>query len=314
VEYLVLCSRAPGNELVAVECEALTGMKPGPDGLAVCGSVERIVQAAYLTTGIRSIAQGETIQALTADLIRQSFSADRFRIEFLSLSERLSTHKQDSILAIADAINGAPDLNHPQHRFLIIAYDGGFYFGEILTESTHSYQKHDAKPYRTSSSLPSQLARALVNLTYPARSILDPCCGTGSILLEACATGVTAFGMDRNPKMVGMTRRNLQHFGYEAVVQRGDAAQCTQTIEAVVTDLPYGRFLEHDDNNIKAILRQMAVLAPLGVYLAEQDISAWLQEAGYRKVNVYRVRKRAGMTRYIHRTQTSVYHEPYPSK
>jgi tRNA G10 N-methylase Trm11 len=276
--------------------------------------VDHLEQAAYLSKGMRLIAHGDTTQALIADLIRQSFSADRFRIECISLSERVSTHKQDAILAVADAINGAPDLNHPQQRFLLIAHESGFYFGEILAESARSYQKHDAKPFRTSSSLPSQLARALVNLTYPARSILDPCCGTGSILLEACAIGVIAFGMDRNPKMVGMTRRNLLHFRYEAVVQRGDAAQCTHTIEAVVTDLPYGRFLEHDENNIKVILRQMAVLAPLGIYLAEQDISAWLQKAGYQKVDVYRVRKRAGMTRYIHRAQKNEHYEPHSSE
>jgi tRNA G10 N-methylase Trm11 len=234
---------------------------------------------------------------------RQSISAERFRIEYSCLSERVTVHKQDAILAIADAINGAPDLAHPQRRFLIIVQDDRFILGEILVEAERSYQKHDGKPYRTSSSLPSQLARALVNLVYPARTILDPCCGTGSILLEACATGVTAFGMDHNPKMVGMTRRNLLHFGYQTVVQRGDARQCTQTVEAIVTDLPYGRFLEHDEDNIKAILRQMAILAPLGIYLAEQDISTWLQEAGYSKIDVLRVRKRAGMTRFVHRAR-----------
>ena len=303
MDYLVLCSRVPGNELVAAECEILTGGRPGSDGLAVCSSVERVNQAVYLSSGLHRIAHGTTLQALAAEVTRQSFSAERFRIEYTCLSGRVTEDKQDAILAIADAINGAPDLDHPQRRFLIIVQDDGFILGEILVEVERSYQKHDGKPYRTSSSLPSQLARALVNLVYPARTILDPCCGTGSILLEACATGVTAFGMDRNLKMVGMTRRNLLHFGYQAVVQRGDAHLCTQTVEAIVTDLPYGRFLEHDEANIKAILRQIAILAPLGVYLAEQDISAWLQEAGYNKIDVFRVRKRAGMTRFVHRAR-----------
>lgn len=303
MEYLVLCSRHPGNELVAAECEALTGGKPGSNGLAVCNTVDRVAQAAYLSKGIQLIAHGETLQALTENLSRLSYSTDRFRIEFISLTERASFHKQDAILAVADAIHGATDLSHPQHRFLIIVYDEGIYFGEILTEPRRSYRKHDAKPCRTSSSLPSQLARALVNLAYPARTILDPCCGTGSILLEACATGIAAYGMDHNPKMVEMTRRNLLHFGYEAVVQQGDASQCTHTSEAVVTDLPFGLFLKRDENDIKMILQQMAVLAPLGIYLDAQDISTWLHEAGYHKVDVYRLRKRAGLILFIHRCQ-----------
>jgi tRNA G10 N-methylase Trm11 len=311
VEYLVLCSRAPGNELVAAECEALIGGKPGLDGLAVCTTVDRVAQAAYLSMGVQLIAYGETFHSLVAETTRQDMCVERFRIEYISLSVQTFTHSQDAILAIANAIDGAPDLTHPNHRFLIIATDNGFYLTRIVVEAEHTYQKHDNKPYRTSSSLPSQLARALVNLAYPARTILDPCCGTGSILLEACATGVTAFGIDRNPKMVGMTRRNLQYFGYDAMVHRGSADDCTQTVDAVVTDLPYGRFLEKDEDNIKAILQQVAGLAPVGVYLTEQDISTWLQEAGYQKVDVYRVRKRAGMTRYIHRAKIYDYYEPH---
>jgi tRNA G10 N-methylase Trm11 len=303
VEYLALCSRAPGNDLITAECESLTGGKPGSDGLAFCKTIDHIGQAAYISTGMQLITQGATLQSLTENLTNQSFSRDRFRLGFKSLSEQDFIHKQEVILAVADAINGAPDLDNPQHRYLIIAAEIGFYLAEILTQAEHSYQKHDAKPYRTSSSLPSQLARALVNLTYPAQSIFDTCCGTGSILLEACATGVKAYGADRNPKMVGMTRQNLLHFGYEAEVHHADAEHCTQVVDAIVTDLPYGRFLKQDDANIHTILQRMATLAPLGIYLAEQDISAWLREAGYQKIEVFRLRKRAGMTRYIHRAQ-----------
>ena len=301
MEYLAICSRASGNELIAAECEALTGDRPGANGLALCTSVDRIPQAAYVSLGLLRIAFGTTLEALTTELIQQSFCADRFRIECISFMEKAPAHQQGAILAVADAIDGAPDLSHPLRRFQIIIAEGGFYLTEILVEAERTYQRHNAKPYRTSSSLPSQLARALVNLTYPARSILDPCCGTGSILLEACATGVKAIGIDRNPKMAGMTRRNLLHFGYEAVVQREDAAQCSLTADAIVTDLPYGRFLTNDEVNIRTILNHMTALAPMGVYLAEQDISAWLLEAGYHQVDIYHVRKRAGMIRFIHR-------------
>jgi tRNA G10 N-methylase Trm11 len=170
-----------------------------------------------------------------------------------------------------------------------------------MAEATRAYLKHDLKPYRTSSSLPSQLARVMVNLAYPARSILDPCCGTGSILLEACAMGITAFGMDLNPKMIGMTRGNLINFGYQAFVHIEDARKCTCPVDAVVTDLPYGRFLKQDDANIRDILHQMASQASLGIFVSDKDLSPGLQEAGYYKIAVYRLQKRTKMIRYVHR-------------
>ena len=47
--------------------------------------------------------------------------------------------------------------------------------------------------------------------------------------------------------------------------------------------------------------RRLASLAPQAVYLAEDDLSAQLLEAGYRKVEVLHVRKRAAMSRCVHR-------------
>lgn len=301
MDYLVLCSRAPGNELVSAECEVLTGGIPDSNGLAVCSTVDRIPLAAYLSTGIRMVARGVTLHDLANQVTRLGLSANRFRIEFTCLFPHIPVHKQAAIKVIADAIDGRPDLKNPLVRYLIIVCDNSFYLGEILNEAIRSYQIHDTKPFRTSSSLPSQLARALVNLTHPARTIFDPCCGTGSILLEACATGVKGCGMDSNPKMVGMSRQNLIHFGYHADVKLGDASRSKCVADAVVTDLPYGRFLEPDEENIRSILRHMTSQAPLGVYLAEQDITGWLQESGYRRIRVFRIRKRVGMIRYVHK-------------
>lgn len=267
----------------------------------MCKTIDGVPRAAYLSYGLQVIARSDTLEALAVEVKHLSFTADRFRIDCICLSARSNLNLQDAICIIADAIEGAPDLDHPQRHFILIVRDRDVYLGEIQAKATRSYQKHDAKPYRTSSSLPSQLARVLVNLAYPAQTILDPCCGTGSILLEACALGLTASGMDRNPKMVGMTQRNLEHFGYQADVQLGDACQYACTADAVVTDLPYGRFLEPDEPNVRAILHQMASQVPLGIYSVDRDISPWLKEAGYQKIDVFRITKRAGFTRYIHR-------------
>jgi tRNA G10 N-methylase Trm11 len=175
------------------------------------------------------------------------------------------------------------------------------WFGEILAEPARDYRLHDTKPYRTSSSLPARLARALVNLVAPpAGSILDPFCGTGSILLEACALGLHAYGVDNNIKMRGMSRRNLAHFDYAATVELGDAQECTQRADAIVSDLPYGRLLEQDTAALRQVLGHTAGLAPQAVYLAEQDITPWLVDAGYARVACYRVRKHHSMSRYVH--------------
>jgi tRNA G10 N-methylase Trm11 len=301
-ELRVVCARLPGNELVAAECEALTGGRPDTEGVAVCQRLDLVPRAAYVSLGVRCLAEARTLDALCAQIAVLPVEADRFRVEYLSLWPQAPLPKQQVVLAAADALQAYPDLTNPHHRFILVAQADKLWFGEILAEPNRDYRLHDAKPYRTSSSLSARLARALVNLVVPpAATLLDPFCGTGSILLEAGALGLQAYGMDHNFKMTGMTRRNLAHFGYLAQVTLGDARECTQPADALVTDLPYGRLLEIDREALKRVLLHTIQLAPHAVFLAEEDITPWLEDAGYARVECYRVRKHARMNRCVHR-------------
>jgi tRNA G10 N-methylase Trm11 len=220
------------------------------------------------------------------------------------LSTNDPIHSRTAILALADAIPFYPNLDHPKHRFLLIERDNGLWFGEILTECEHTYRVHADKPFNISSSLPNRLSRALVNLVrLQARSLLDPCCGTGSILLEAQSLGIQAYGADQNKKMVGMARENLRYFGYDARVEHADARTYQQSVDVLVTNLPYGRFWQVDQIAIRTILERGRPLAPAAVYVAENNITEWLAAAGYRDVVVYPVTKHDGFTRYVHQAQ-----------
>ena len=299
----MVCARLPGNELVAAECKALTGGVPDAEGMAVSRTLDLIPRAAFLTQGARCLAEAYSLEELCAQVAALPQAADRFRVEYLSLWPEHPLPKPQVVLAVANAIQAYPDLTNPQHRFLVAAQADRLWFGEILAEPVRDYRAHDAKPYRTSSSLPARLARALVNLVAPpAQSILDPFCGTGSILLEACALGLHCYGMDNNIKMRGMSRRNLAHFGYAAKVELGNAQECTQTADAIVTDLPYGRLLEQNRADLRQVLQHTVGIAPQAVYLAEEDITPWLVDAGYRRVVCYRVRKHHTMSRFVHHT------------
>lgn len=297
-----LCTRQPGNELIAAECRILTGGMPAADGVAVCDTLEHIPRAAYVKTGLRLIARAPTLPDLVEAVRQMTFDADNFAIEVLALSNRFDLHTRECKIALADAICADPDLDHPQHRFLLVIRQDGLYLGEIVTEADPTYLQHDRKPRRTSASLPSRIARAMINLVGPsARSVVNLCCGSGSLLLEACAVGLEVWGVDWNWKMVEMSRQNVAHFGYQAVVERGDARLFDRPADAIVADLPYGHRLVFSQEIVRDILANAARLAPVGVFAAGAEISPLLHEAGYSDVQVYRVSKHAGLTRWVHR-------------
>ena len=210
--------------------------------------------------------------------------------------------RRTSALAVADAIQAKPNLDQPSHRLVLIQAAGHQVLGEIVTQPDRSYRQHDQKPQRTSASLSSRLARALVNLVpVTAKTILDPCCGSGALVLEAHAIGLQVFCGDINANMVQKTTENLAHFDYACGARLQDARAWQEPVDAIVTDLPYGKYSRVADEVMLGIFTQAVAIAPMGVFVAGMDLSAQMLAAGYAQVEVFAVPKAKGFQRYVHR-------------
>lgn len=305
-DFFTVSARVARHGLIAAECRQLTGGSPDADGVATAESVEFVPRAAYVQSGVRVIASAASFGELIGAVGSSSFPADRFRIDVHDPSGRTEHSGTDIAVALADVIPFGPDLGDPLHRFLVVPRADGWLFGEVESRTDAGHVRHEAKPWTTSSSLDGRFSRALVNLVPEAASLLDPCCGAGSIVLEAAALGLDVRAVDWKPAMVGMTNQNLAHFGYSADVERADSrTHAFAPVDAVVTDLPYGHAIEADESTIRSILATSARAAPLGVFVAPADFSLWLEAAGYVDIEVHTVLKRRGFTRWIHRARST---------
>ncbi len=107
---------------------------------------------------------------------------------------------------------------------------------------TKSMLTHSKKPYSQSGTMDSFTSRLLVNLANPERSVLDPFCGLGSILLESAWMGYSCFGSDVELKALEKAKKNLEFFGYQCeLLQSSVTPSPYRGAEAIVTDPPYGR-------------------------------------------------------------------------
>ena len=91
--------------------------------------------------------------------------------------------------------------------------------------------------------LPQKLARMMLSLCFsagrPPRAIWDPCCGTGTLLLEAARADILAFGSDADEKMVRAALQNMQHFFANSGAQIWQADMCDADAAATQA-LPVG--------------------------------------------------------------------------
>jgi tRNA (guanine10-N2)-dimethyltransferase len=93
--------------------------------------------------------------------------------------------------------------------------------------------------------LDEKLAKCMINLSGAKKgdTICDPFCGTGTILLQANSMRIKSIGIDFEPLMCNITRKNLAANQFRSKVinsSYNEIQKIKGTIDSIVTDLPYG--------------------------------------------------------------------------
>lgn len=138
-------------------------------------------------------------------------------------------------------IKGVGDLRQPKRLFGVMNINGRWIFGDYVKSESVWYQ-HQQKPHNYSTALSTRVARAVVNIAIPDPTgikAIDPCCGIGTVLVEALSMGIDIEGSDNNPVILAGTRENITHFGFSCDVKFEDMRSITQHYDVAIIDLPY---------------------------------------------------------------------------
>jgi 23S rRNA G2445 N2-methylase RlmL len=141
---------------------------------------------------------------------------------------------------------------------------GRFVAGLRLTDSRK--RQHGGRSIERPGALRPALAAAMVQLAgHPSGTLLDPCCGSGTILTEALAAGWLAAGSDIDAAAAGTARANAP----SALIDIDDILHLRRpdaSVAACVTNLPFGRQYRvagEMSDWLRAALREVArVVAP----------------------------------------------------
>ena len=142
------------------------------------------------------------------------------------------------------------NLENPDVEFnLVVCENGKMFFTKKLYENEKEYlermpkMRPIAKPY----TLKSDMARAAINLTKIKTGILlDPFCGIGGILLEAEDMGFKVIGNDISWNDLRDMKINFEHYypktsSIKILSDSKTRVLKENSIDAVVTDIPYGK-------------------------------------------------------------------------
>jgi len=201
---------------------------------AVAGGILRKIRLAPLEDWAK---KGETFVVRV-----RKIGESKPEVESVGLEQKIGA-------TILDKVEGTKvKLTNPNLTFFGVLTEDKFIFGPKLAEvypKPYVDRRPRRRPFFHPSAMPAKLARCMVNLAQPKTGdiVLDPFCGTASMLIEAGLIGCRVAGFDVQRRMVRGSLRNLRYYGLKPEgMLRADARHPPfKEIDCVVTDPPYGR-------------------------------------------------------------------------
>ncbi|HSU79431.1 MAG TPA: methyltransferase domain-containing protein [Candidatus Angelobacter sp.] len=209
-------------------------------------------------------------------------------MEKLRFEERRAIERE-----IGLAVPGQPDLNQPDVVFGIIKSQGRWIFGD-LKENQSVWFTHQQKPHQYSTALSTRVARAVVNIAVPnpiGLKVIDPCCGIGTVLVEALSMGVDIVGSDYNSLVMKGARENIAHFGLNGDVILSDIRDVTGRFDVAIIDMPYNLCSVITTQEQLDMLQSARRFTKRLVVVTLEPIDEVLTEAGFSIVDRCEARK-----------------------
>ncbi|MEG0371927.1 MAG: SAM-dependent methyltransferase, partial [Clostridium sp.] len=188
----------------------------------------------------------DSFENLLDKISEKGIMCEDFKVNFLK--NHLCSIEHDDrlrmIKGIGMVIKGEADIYNPKVEFGVGFIYDKWVFGEYIKHN-NEWNIHNKKPSTYSNSLGYRVARNLVNIATCgdySLSLIDPCCGVGTVLLEAESLGVTACGYEIKQMVGEKAKTNLKFFGYKDVVTIQDMHMINNIYDTCIIDLPYGLF------------------------------------------------------------------------
>ncbi|MDR9412337.1 MAG: methyltransferase domain-containing protein [Haloquadratum sp.] len=299
----------------AAVCTDLTRLAPG---LASAASVvpERMSELAFTRVCCRHLGTVAPAVDAAVALVRER-PIDRTGSVAVR-AHRIREHSTADTAAIERAVGAVLterghtiDLDAPTHTLRVSCGADRWMLGWVIASRAGGYGSRQParRPFFSPGSIDPIEARAAVNIAIGQRPgvVCDPLCGTGGFLIEAAAMGAQVIGGDIRPQMVAGAHENLTALAPVAPlgIYHGDASAIPlagQSVDAVVTDVPYGRQSPIGAATqralVAAVLPELARITSRVVLICDRRLEAPAGALGLQAHITRRVHR--SLTRHLH--------------
>lgn len=240
----------------------------------------------FIKSAISIIYNEDSLEKIISNIKEDKLSYDDFKVNYVK-SEDGDVEYSDRLKAVRDigfVVTGFPDLHNPKIELAVTKVNGRWVFGQWI-KNDFKWQNHNNKPYSYSNAISLRMARALVNIavgTNLSLSLIDPCCGIGTVILEALDFGINVKGREISKQIACNARNNIEHFGYERdIIVCADMHEINENYDVAIVDIPYGLFSPTTLEAQKAIIKTARRIAKKIIIVTFEDMDKHITEAGF---------------------------------
>jgi len=259
----------------------------------------------FIKSSLEILIEAPSFENLLVQLEQKGIDSEGFKVIYMVYKEDdpFYSNRKELCKKVGLVFKGYPNFKSPTIIYGITMYEGQWIFGEVDLNNS-LWRKHNDRPYTYSSSLGIHLAKSLVNIASEGdfnKTIIDPCCGVGTILLEAAFAGYNIVGRELALKVAKSAQKNLLHFDYNVPVTIGDINDITEKYDVAIVDLPYGIFTTIDATTQVDIIRNASRIASRIVLVSTGDLTEVIKENGLTLLDSCRIQKNEGnrFIRYV---------------
>lgn len=249
----------------------------------------------FLKNRFEVLYKAESFDEIVAYVASKKIDTPDFMVKYIQLEQDDPHFKNRRVLCkeVGLLFISYASYENPKVIYAITYYNNHCYLG-ILTENDGLWREHNNRPHSYSSSLGIHLAKALTNIAGNGdftKSMVDPCCGVGTVLLEAVYAGYDIKGWEIVSKVAEHAKNNLAHFDYHDIVSQGDIQDIKQSFDVSIIDLPYGILSKTVEETQTLIIRNAKRISNKIVLVSSDDITEKILNEGLTIIDSCEVRK-----------------------
>lgn len=271
------------KSLCQLELRTLFGIDP-IDNYIVSERMIDPSRSPFLKMRVNIELIGDSVEQLAEKASAIDLKGSTFKVIYVQADGSATYDERRTIEKIVGfQIRGKADMRNPQQLFGIAKIGGQWVLGDCSI-SEPVWLKHNDKPQHYSTALSTRVARAVANIAVPhpeGVKAIDPCCGIGTVLVEALSMGIDIIGYDINPLAVQGARMNLAHFHLPNVVAIGDVRTLTGSYDTAIIDMPYNLCSVITEGEQLEMLLSVRKLAGKAIVITTETIDAIIENAGF---------------------------------